>query len=97
MNNILFRPHGLLCLIMTYKLDPRSSTVGVDMLKSGSSGATNGELELPEAAALVFPEDEYEAGDRRKGLGSFTADYFDKGSQAKYVGLPASARYGTSC
>jgi hypothetical protein len=86
---------------MTYKPDQKSSTVGVDMLASGvqgkdntmrmSSGNTNGGLDLPEAAALVFPE-EIQSRDGIKGLGSFTADYFDKRSQAKYVSVPLKSR-----
>ena len=59
------------------------------MLRSG--GTTNGELQLPEPAALVFPDDE-EARHGRKSLGSFTADYVDKRSQCEYVGVAASSR-----
>jgi hypothetical protein len=59
-NEQLFEPHGLLCVIMTYKPDQKSSTVGVDMLNSGfqrkgiSGDTTHGELDMPEAAELVF-------------------------------------------
>jgi hypothetical protein len=98
-NEQLFEPHGLLCVIMTYKPDQKSSTVGVDMLNSGfqrkgiSSGTTHGELEMPEAAALVFSDDDA-ATAGNKGLGSITAEYFDKRSQAKYVSVCARVRYG---
>ena len=98
-NEQLFEPHGLLCVIMTYKPDQKSSTVGVDMLSSGfqrkgiSSGTTHGELDMLEAAALVFPDDDT-ATAGNKSLGSITAEYFDKRSQAKYVSVRAHVRYG---
>jgi hypothetical protein len=98
-NEQLFEPHGLLCAIMTYKPDQKSSTVGVGMLNSGfeskgiSSGTTRGELEMPEAAALVFPGDDA-ATAGNKSLRSVTAEYFDKRSQAKYVSVRARVRYG---
>jgi hypothetical protein len=98
-NEQLFEPHGLLCVIMTYKPDQNSSTVGVDTFNSGfqrkgiSSGTTYGELDMPEAAALVFPEDDA-ASTGNKGLGSITAEYFDKRSRAKYVSVRARVRYG---
>ena len=98
-NEQLFEPHGLVCVITTYKPDQMSSTVGVDMLNSGfgregiSSGTTHGELEMPEAAPLVFPGDEGPAAGN-KSLGSLTAEYFDKRSQAKYVSIRARVRYG---
>lgn len=85
---------------MTYKPDQKSSTVGVDMLNSGfqrkgiSSGTTHGELDMPEAAALVFPDDDA-ATAGNKSLGSLTAEYFDKRSQAKYVSIRARVRYGS--
>jgi hypothetical protein len=99
-NEQLFEPHGLLCVIMTYKPDQESSTVGVDMLNSGfqrkgiSSGTTHGELDMPEAAALIFPDDDT-ATAGNKSLGSITAEYFDKRSQAKYVSGRARVRYGS--
>lgn len=98
-NEQLFEPHGLLCVVMTYKPDQKSSTVGVDMLNSGferkgiSSGTTHGELDMPEAAALVFPGDDA-ATAGNKSLGSLTAEYFDKRSQAKYVSVRARVRCG---
>lgn len=98
-NEQLFEPHGLLCVTMTYKPDQKSSTVGVDMLNSGfqrkgiSSGTIHGEPDMPEAAALVFPDDDA-ATAGNKSLGSLTAEYFDKHSQAKYVSVRARVRYG---
>ena len=83
---------------MTYQPDQKSSTVGVDMLNSGferkgiSSDTTHGELEMPEAAALVFPDGDTPAAGN-KSLGSLTAEYFDKRSQAKYVSVHARVRY----
>ena len=87
---------------MTYEPDQKSSTVGVDMLNSGferkgiPGGTTRGELEMPEAAALVFPDDDA-ATAGNKGLGSLTAEYFDKRSQAKYVSVLVRVRYGSPC
>jgi hypothetical protein len=98
-NEQLFEPHGLLCVITTYKPDRKSPTVGADMLNSGfgrngiSSGTTHGELEMPETAALVFPDDDAPAAGN-KSIGSLTAEYFDKRSQAKYVSIRARVRYG---
>lgn len=88
MNETLFKPRGLIGMITTYKPDQKSSTVGVDMFRS--SGTANGELQLPEAAALVFPEDEAREG--RKNPSSFTADYSDKPSHATCVSAAASLR-----
>jgi hypothetical protein len=48
---------------------------------------------MPEAAALVFSDDDA-ATAGNKGLGSITAEYFDKRSQAKYVSVCARVRYG---
>jgi hypothetical protein len=87
---------------MTYKPDQKSSTVGVDMLNSGfqckgiSSGTTHGEPEMPEAAELVFPDDDA-AAVGNKGLGSVTAEYFDKRSQAKYVSVRAMSDMEALC
>ena len=84
---------------MTYKPNQKSSTVGVDMLNSGferkgiSSDMAHGELDMPEAAALVFPDDDAAAAGN-KSLGSLTAEYFDKHGQAKYVSVRACVRYG---
>ena len=67
-----------------------------------SNEPTQGELELPEAAALVFLGDDPATGGQKvnsmKSLGSFTAEYFDKRSQAKYVSFFACLQsIGTRC
>jgi hypothetical protein len=61
-----------------------------------SSGKTYGELELPEAAPLIFPALESIASDRTeegvkkqnklKSSQKFVADYFDRRAQAQYAG-----------
>ncbi|CZR53392.1 uncharacterized protein PAC_03270 [Phialocephala subalpina] len=60
-----------------------------------SSGKTYGELELPEAAPLIFPaleelaEDNSPDAEKKKGKmkssQKFMADYFDRRAQAKYM------------
>lgn len=54
-----------------------------------SSGKTYGELELPEAAPLIFPaldnlSPEQEQS-KMKSSGKFIADYYDRRAQAKFV------------
>ena len=65
----------------------------------GSSGKTYGELEMPEAAPLVFPELDAIAvrseadGKKKSSLkekGAFIATYMDKRAQASYVSLTLS-------
>lgn len=61
----------------------------------GSSGKTYGEIELPEAAPLVFPaldrlaNDNTEAGEQKKSsmksAGQFCADYMDRRAQGRYL------------
>lgn len=61
-------------------------------LKS-SKGKTHGEIEMPEAAPLIFPgldkvEDIDEKGKPKGGMkktGEFVANYYDKRAQAKFV------------
>lgn len=54
-----------------------------------SSGQTGGEIELPEAAPLIFPAlDKAAAAGSTGGFSGFqnvVADYFDRRAQAKYV------------
>jgi hypothetical protein len=54
-----------------------------------SSGKTYGELELPEAAPLIFPAlDSLSAADQQSKMKStkkFVADYFDRRAQAQYA------------
>ncbi len=62
-----------------------------------SSGKTYGELEMPEAAPLVFPDLDAvaaanEADGKKKGSlrekGAFIATYMDKRAQTSYVSPP---------
>lgn len=60
-----------------------------------SSGATYGELEMPEAAPLIFPalnqivdvegSEDVQKSNKFKDSGKFVTDYFDRRAQAKYV------------
>ncbi|KAB8290187.1 hypothetical protein EYC80_011056 [Monilinia laxa] len=60
-----------------------------------SSGTTYGELEMPEAAPLIFPKldqiaevgasDNTQKGNKLKDSGKFVTDYFDRRAQAKYA------------
>jgi hypothetical protein len=116
-NDKLFKPHGLLCLIMTYEPnrsagDMLSGSVDISaaVLKSavsrdfsmggqlrnlqGSSGTTRGELQMPEAAPLIFPAledraavtspDAQKQSALKKGQ-KFLADYYDKRANATFV------------
>lgn len=122
MNNEFFKPHGLYCLIMTYKPEASTTHASVDITKSISSsmtpgssgmrqtlnnlrlssGTTYGELELPEAAPLIFPAlDTLAASTSAEGIQKksklkssqkFIADYFDRRAQAEYANQnPTSA------
>ena len=68
----------------------------------GSSGKTYGELEMPQAAPLVFPELDAVAaaneadGKKKSSLkekGAFIATYMDKRAQASYVSPHQSALF----
>lgn len=115
MNGEFFRPHGLYCLVMTYKPESSATHASVDITKAISSsmapaestmrqtfknmrlssGKTYGELEMPEAAPLIFPDldklaDETSAEgvkkqNKLKNTQKFVADYFDRRAQAKYA------------
>ncbi|KAI9792651.1 MAG: hypothetical protein M1835_007712 [Candelina submexicana] len=103
MNEKLFKPHGMFCLIMSFKPGQGSSAEPVDITqriakagKSGimnslrrSDGKTHGELELPEAAPLVFPAldamPEAQKQNAFKTGGNFLADYYDRRAQATYI------------
>ncbi|KAF7895508.1 uncharacterized protein EAF01_009470 [Botrytis porri] len=60
-----------------------------------SSGTTYGELEMPEAAPLIFPaldriadiegSENSQKGSKFKDSGKFVTDYFDRRAQAKYA------------
>jgi len=61
-----------------------------------SSGKTYGELELPEAAPLIFPaldslpDSEKEKQSKMKASKKFVADYYDRRAQAKFAGEMSS-------
>lgn len=66
-----------------------------------SSGQTHGEIEMPEAAPLVFPAldqlaattgDEEQKQNALKKSKKFVADYFDRRAQAEYVRETYQAR-----
>ncbi|KAI9816919.1 MAG: hypothetical protein M1827_001564 [Pycnora praestabilis] len=108
-NEKLFKPHGLYCLIMTYKPSQKASVEPVDLSETVmkaftkapegfkgkmydlrmSSGKTRGELEMPEAAPLIYPElDKASDAQKKNALkrsGAFVADYFDRRGQATYA------------
>lgn len=108
MNDALFRPHGLFCMLMTYKPDAQSSSepvmtaglISKTITPSDSkfkeqmkmfkltTGKSKGEMELPEAAPLVYPALEKVMEQETKTFKSssqFVADYMDRRSAAKYV------------
>jgi len=115
MNNEFFKPHGLYCLILTYKPESSTKHASVDITQaihssmtprdSGlkntfknlrlSDGKTYGELELPEAAPLIFPaledlvdpktEANVKKSNKMKSTQKFFADYADRRAQAKYA------------
>lgn len=77
-----------------------SSTPSSDLTKAFgklrvSSSSINGELEMPEAAPLVFPdldsladgttEEDAKKGDKIKSTKAFVADYMDRRAQAQYA------------
>lgn len=97
MNEKLFQPHGLYCLIMTYKPNPQTSSDfrvrGGRRHRGDSHIEMHGEFELPEAAPLIFPAlDEVAAAmgqdpekqNAFKKSQKFVADYFDRRWQATF-------------
>jgi hypothetical protein len=61
------------------------------------SGTTNGVMELPEAAPLVYPDlDRIESGERKTRLGNagaWVSDYFDRKAQANLVSTASATLY----
>ena len=114
MNDKLFRPHGLYCMLITYKpgmessgepvmissmisraITPADSKFKNQMkLLKMSSGTAKGEMEIPEAAPLIYPAlDEVVAagGEKKNGFvrsSKFASQYADKRARAKYVRRP---------
>ena len=115
MNNEFFKPHGLYCLIVTYKPESTTAHETLDINKAISnymiptegkmkafgqsmrlsSGKTYGEMELPEAAPLIFPAlDRVEEDNSTEGINKqnklkskkkFVSDYFDRRAQTRYA------------
>ncbi|ORY00319.1 hypothetical protein BCR34DRAFT_494705, partial [Clohesyomyces aquaticus] len=108
MNEKLFRPHGLFCLLMTYKPDAQSSgepimtasIISKTITPSDSkfkeqmknfkltSGKSQGEIELPEAAPLVYPALEAALEEKSNAFVSsskFVANYMDRRRAAEYA------------
>lgn len=71
-----------------------------------SSGTTYGELEMLEAAPLIFPaldqiaeaegSDNAQKSNQFKNSGRFVTDYFDRRAQAKYVSFSTSLVFSPS-
>ena len=101
MNLKFFRPHGLYALIMCYK--PSDKLGMSDTLQKATSarsdgeggklqrasGTTRNELELPEAAPLIFPDLDAIPDENKpstvKRAGAFLSDYYDRRAQANFV------------
>ena len=104
MNDKFFKPHGLFALVMAYQPDSDEIIQDVDMSTkvltsieyresprrsrfANSSGKTR-EIEIPEAAPLIFPElDALPEGEKEnvfKRSGKNLGDYFDRRAQAKF-------------
>ena len=86
---------------ISHKTSPTGGRAKQTIQNSGRSAAkTYGEVEMPEAAALIFPAldvlaaDEVGPGGKNHNIkrkGKFVADYFDKRAQAAYMsGNPGS-------
>ena len=123
-NETLFKPRGLYCMIMTFKPDAAailptniSSTdqafakVPADLSSSSTltqnlaklkltSGATTGEVSLPESAPLIYPALETLAAQAPNGekisslkqSSAFMASYFDRRAQAIYTSSNTSSK-----
>ena len=84
--------------IMKSLFAPNSRTKDQMRKLQTASAKTYGEVEMPEAAPLIFPgldhvEDIDENGKPKRGFkktGEFIANYYDKQAQVRYVG-PLSA------
>lgn len=121
MNKEFFQPHGLYCLVVTYKPESTQIHESIDINKviskytspqenkfkqfgrdmRLSSGKTYGEMEMPEAAPLIFPALDKVAADnseegkkmqaKLKSSQNFVADYFDRRAQAVFAEQNPSA------
>lgn len=79
--------------VISSSMTPASSSSTTQAFKNLrlASGKTYGELELPEAAPLIFPaldalpDSEKEKQSKMKSTQKFVADYFDRRAQAKFA------------
>ena len=105
MNERLFQPRGLYALIMCYKPNSDNATEIVDLetqvvlsaAKGGvtgskfktASGTSHGEIQMPEAAPLIFPD--LQGARERQNVFQKTAGFFgnysDRRAQAVFVSL----------
>lgn len=105
MNDKLFQPHGLYCMIMTHRPGKESSDEPIMIfsiatkammpadskfkqqlkLLKMSSGTSKGELEIPEAAPLIYPALDEVTLKRTSSTSSFMHDYKDRRAQAVFV------------
>lgn len=101
MNVAFFRPHGLYALIMCYKPTDTPYEYGDSINKSVArrvdggddfsrkSGTVKSELELPDAAPLVFPELKNIPDDKRPNAAkralATVNDYSDRRARANFV------------
>ena len=112
MNEKLYKPRGLYAMIMQYNPNARTTldvqqmdtsslivnraTHENDFFRKKASGETQGELEMPEAAPLVFPalddvaQSAAQSGEVEKRNAfmrstKFVSNYYDKRAQMEYV------------
>ncbi len=112
MNEKIYKPRGLYAMIMKYNPNAKTTldvqqmdtsslimnraTHENDFFRKMASGKTQGELEMPEAAPLVFPalddvaQSVAQSGDVEKRNAfmrstKFVANYYDKRAQMEYV------------
>ena len=105
MNEALFKPQGLYCLLFTYAPKQYTPITEVNLAEaipttidhrnqhnynqfSEAAGQVEREIDLPEAAPLVFPaiealDDEQKASFFKKHL-ALGADYYDRRARAEY-------------
>ena len=108
MNEELFKPHGLFCMVMSYKPQSKNPDDIVDfnqnVLESAArkrnklSSSSGKDMELPESAPLIFPGLDAMTGQQKEELSKMAsmADYFDRRAQAQFVSpafyLPTASR-----
>jgi hypothetical protein len=121
MNETVFKPRGVYCMIMTFQPDA-PPVIGVDVTSTDqalarytsepdsewrkklrtiriSSGATKGEMSLPQAAPLIYPaidaaadNPSAEKQNKLKSSGAFMNTYLDRRAQALYATTNADSK-----